>query len=502
MRKLSKILAVLFAFALLATACGGSDGGDVASVDTSAVEEANAAKAAAEAEASEAKAAAEAAQADAEEKIAEAQAEADAARAEAAEAADAAAATTSQTVDALPFAGEIVKITGPERSADEWNAIESAMEPFEAATGMQVIYTGSADWEAEINVQIAAGNPPDISIFPQPGKLADFAREGSVLELSAESLSVAEGNWSDAQISFGEVDGAFYGMPVKNDLKSIVWHKPAVFEENGYAIPQTWDELIELTNTMIADGITPWCVGIESGQATGWVFTDWTEDLVLRDFGPEAYDQWVSNELKFDSDEIKSIFTKILDLWNTPGAVFASGGSISSTHFASGPAEGLAADDCAMVRQASFFASFYEGDSSEIDVFYFPSNSADERPVMGGGNLTGQFNDRAATEAVMQYMGSADYANARQVAQRENKGGGISGFNTANLNADKSLWSPLGQGFVSIMQDAEVFRFDGSDLMPADVGAGEFWTQATAMVNGEVGVDAGAAAIDAAWPSE
>jgi len=344
-RKLSKIVAVLFALAMLATACGGSDG---VSLDTSAIDEARAAADAARAEADEAKAAAESAQAeidDAKAAAEAAQADADAARAEAAEAADGAMADVGE---ALPFAGEVVKITGPERSAEEWNAIETAFEPFEEATGMEVIYTGSADWEAEINVQIAAGNPPDISIFPQPGKLADFAREGSVLELSDETLEVAFENWADAQIAFGEVDGAFYGMPVKNDLKSIVWHKPAVFEENGYDIPQTWDELVELTNTMIADGITPWCVGIESGQATGWVFTDWTEDLVLRDLGPEAYDDWVANDLKFNSPEITGIFTKILDLWNTPGAVFASGGSISSTHFASGPAEGLAADDCAI----------------------------------------------------------------------------------------------------------------------------------------------------------
>ena len=120
-----------------------------------------------------------------------------------------------------------------------------------------------------------------------------------------ELIEPPEANWSDAQIGFGLVDGEYYGMPVKNDLKSIVWHKPAVFAENGYDIPQTWDELVALTDTMIADGITPWCVGIESGQATGWVFTDWTEDLVLRDLGPEAYDDWVSNDLKFDSPEIK-----------------------------------------------------------------------------------------------------------------------------------------------------------------------------------------------------
>lgn len=485
---------------MLASDCGSSSDGDLA-VDTSAVDQANAARDAAEADAADAKAAAGTAQFDAQAAIDAAQADADDARAEASAATDAAA-DAADVPAALPFAGEVVKITGPERSAEEWNAIETAFEPFEAETGMEVIYTGSADWEAEINVQIAAGNPPDVSIFPQPGKLADFAREGSVLPLSADTLTVAEANWAGAQIAFGQVDGQFYGMPVKNDLKSIVWYKPSVFDANGYDIPQTWDELLVLTDTMIEDGITPWCVGIESGQATGWVFTDWTEDLVLRDLGPEAYDQWVANELKFNSPEITAIFTKILDLWNTPGAVFASGGSITSTHFASGPAEGLAADDCAMVRQASFFASFYEGDSSEIDVFYFPSNSPDERPVMGGGNLTGQFNDRAATEAVMQYMGTTDYANARQVAQRENKDGGISGFNTANLNADLSLWSPLGAGFVSIMQSSEVFRFDGSDLMPADVGAGEFWTQATAMVNGEVDVATGAAAIDAAWPEE
>lgn len=491
---------------MLASACGGSSG-DTA-VDTSAIDEANAAREAAEAEVADARAAAEAAQADAEAAVeaaeaeaADAKAAAEAARADADDAAADAAAAADAVPAALPFAGEVVKITGPERSADEWNAIETAMEPFEEATGMEVIYTGSADWEAEINVQIAAGNPPDISIFPQPGKLADFAREGSVLELPASTLAVAEANWHSSQISFGEVDGAFYGMPVKNDLKSLVWYKPAVFEANGYDIPQTWGELVDLTNTMIADGNTPWCVGIESGQATGWTFTDWTEDLVLRDVGAEEYDQWVANDLKFNSPEITGVFQKILDLWNTPGAVFASGGSIASTHFASGPAEGLAADDCAMVRQASFFASFLpEGASDDVSVFYFPSESATYRPVLGAGNLTGMFNDRDATTAVMEYMGSAEYANARQVAQRENKGGGISGFNTANLNADKSLWSDIGAGFVTIIQEAEVFRFDGSDLMPADVGAGEFWTQATAMVNGEVDVATAAAAIDAAWP--
>jgi alpha-glucoside transport system substrate-binding protein len=157
-----------------------------------------------------------------------------------------------------------------------------------------------------------------------------------------------------------------------------------------------------------------------------------------------------------------------------------------------------------MVRQATFFSGFLpEGAAEEIDTFYFPSVD-DSKPVLGAGILAGAFKDSPEVWALMDYVGSPEYANARQIAQRDLKGGEgvISGFLSANVNADPSLWTPIEQGFLRFMQDAEVFRFDGSDLMPADVGAGTFWTQATAMVNGEISTTAAAAAIDASWPED
>jgi len=429
MTKWMKLLAALFAVSLVAAACGGTD-----AVSDAAEGAADAVAGAGDDAVAEAQAAAEAAKAEAEAAKAEAdEAKADLAAAQAADGDDDAPA-------AREFEGQVVRVTGPERSADEWNAIETAMEPFEEETGLQVIYTGSADWEQEINVQISAGNPPDLSIFPQPGKLADFARAGSVLPLPDDVNSSVSSNWSDAQMAFGNVDGTQVGVPVKSDLKSIVWYKPSVFEAGGYEVPTSWDDLKTLTNTMIADGNTPWCVGIES---------------------------------------------------------------IPSTHFASKPAEDLAADNCAMVRQASFFAGFLpDGASDDMGWFYFPAVEEGTMPVLVAGNLTGAFVDSPAVWATMDYMGSAEYATARQTAQRANKDGGISGFNTANLGADRSLWSPFGAEFLEFMQSAETIRFDGSDLMPADVGAGEFWTQATAMVAGEASVADAAAKIDAAWPSE
>ena len=486
MRKSWRLFVAALALSLIAAACGSDD--DPA--DSAGADDALAAAQAAQAEAEAAQAEAEAAQAEAE-----------------AAAADAEAALEDAGGDdapALPFAGEVIRVTGPERSPEEWGGIQDAFDAFAAETGMQIIYTGSADWEAEINVQLAAGNPPDISMFPQPGKLADFARDGLVLALPDDSLATVSENWGEAPMGFGNVDGAQYGVPAANNLKSIVWHKPAVFEANGYAIPQTWDELLALTDQMIADGITPWCIGIESGQATGWAFTDWTEDLMLRFAGPEAYDQWVAGELLFSDPIVTDIFQRILDLWNTEGAVFAGGGSIATTHHSSDNAEGLAADDCAMVRQATFFSGFLPaGTSTDVDVFYFPSID-ENRPVLGAGTLAGAFNDSPAVWAVMEYIGSPEYANIRQASQKEALGGAgqLSGFNTANLNVDLSLWEPLEQSFIDIMQTAAVFRFDGSDLMPADVGAGTFWTEATAMVNGEKTPAEAAAAIDASWPTE
>ncbi|NNC80538.1 MAG: carbohydrate ABC transporter substrate-binding protein [Acidimicrobiales bacterium] len=487
MSKWMKLLAALFAVSLIAAACGSDAADTVSDVASDDLDAAQSAR-------DDALAAAEAAQA-----------EAEAAKAEADEAKAALDAAGSDDGGPAPreFEGEVVRISGPERSAEEWNALEAGMVPFEEATGAEVIYTGSADWEAEINVQLAAGNPPDISSFPQPGKLADFARQGFLEPLRPEVLEATQAEWAQSHIDFALVDGEFYGVPVKTDLKSIVWHKPAVFDANGYEHPGTWDELKELTNTMIADGITPWCVGIESGQATGWTFTDWTEDLMLRFHGGEAYDQWVSNDLKFASDEVNQVMQEIIDLWSIDGAVFGGIESISSSHFASKPAEDLIADNCAMVRQASFFSGFLpEGTSDQISTFYFPAVDPATAPVLVAGQHAAAFNDRDVVSAVLEHMGSSSYVNARQTFQREAKGGGLSGFNTANTAADRSLWADLEGQFIEVMQNAEVARFDGSDLMPADVGAGEFWTQATAIVNGEIDVAGGTAKIDEAWPSE
>jgi alpha-glucoside transport system substrate-binding protein len=405
------------------------------------------------------------------------------------------------------FGGRRITVTGPERDDSEAGALQQVLGEFGESVGLDIVYIGDADWEANINTQVEGGNPPDISIFPQPGKLAEFARDGFVQPLSDDVAAAVDNNWPASWVEFGNVDGTQYGVPVKADLKSLVWYQPARFEANGYEVPQTFDEFTALIDQMAADGNRALCVGIESGQATGWTFTDWVEDMVLRQHGPEVYDGWVDNSVPFNDPRIVESMETVLELW-TPENVFASGGTIAATSFQDN-GQPLVDGQCFMHRQASFFSAFIpegtpfaDGSEDAIDVFYFPDIDG-TRPVLGAGTLAAAFNDDDATMAVLEYMSTSDYAEARQRAQAERKGGGaaLSGFLSAANGQDPSVYQPLEQSFLEILETSEIVRFDASDLMPADVGAGTFWTEGTSAVNGDKTAQEAADAIQASWPS-
>lgn len=404
------------------------------------------------------------------------------------------------------FGGAEVTITGPERDDPSVAALNQVLGEFGEANNIDISYAGDADWEANINTQVAGGNPPSISFFPQPGKLQEFARDGFVVELPEDVVSTLTDNWAEGFLPDGQFEGTQYGIPAKTDLKSLVWYQPARFEESGYAVPETQEDFSALMETMVADGNTPLCVGIESGQATGWTYTDWVEEMVLRQHGGDVYDQWVSHDIPFDDPQIIESMQTVLDYW-TEDNVFAVGGSIAATNFGDN-AQPLVDGQCMMHRQASFFAGFFpegtafaDGSDEAIDVFYFPDINGD-RPVLTAGTFAAAFNDDPATMAVMEYIATAEYAEKRQAAQTAELDGGLSGFLSAAQGQDESVYQPLEQSFLDILQNSEIARFDASDLMPADVGAGTFWSDGTSAVNGDVTAEEAATRIESSWPSD
>ncbi len=121
-----------------------------------------------------------------------------------------------------------------------------------------------------------------------------------------------------------------YGIPYQAAFKSIIWYPNAAFEEAGYEIPETWDDLLALTDEIRATGVTPWCIGMEHGDATGWVATDWLEDIVLRTAGPEFYDQWVTHEVPFNAPEVLEAAELMAEIWFTEGNVYGGSTAINN----------------------------------------------------------------------------------------------------------------------------------------------------------------------------
>jgi len=399
------------------------------------------------------------------------------------------------------YSGTVVTMAGPFTDADEV-IFNETMAAFEEATGIDIQYEGSKEFEASIAIRIEGGDPPDIVDFPQPGFLSTFVASGYVVDLNTfldkdDLLTRYNNSWLDMATMEGSDGPIMAGVWERVNGKSLVWYPKAAFEAEGYAIPETWDEMLALMDEMVADGYTPWCVGIESGAATGWAATDWMEEIMLRTTSLENYDAWVAGDLKFNSPEVKHAATVMSDIWFNDDYVYGGRESIASTFFGDSPTPMF--DDppgCFMHKQGNFITSFFpEGLTAGEDYgfFYFPGiDPAYGKPVLVAGDIMAMFNDRPEVRALMEYFTYGEHLKEWIAA-----GGAIS----PHLDSELSWYSnDIDRGVAEIILNASSVRFDGSDLMPGEVGAGSFWKGMTDYVSGTTDLDTTMAEIDAAWP--
>jgi alpha-glucoside transport system substrate-binding protein len=390
------------------------------------------------------------------------------------------------------LSGQTITISGPWTGADAENVNASVVAYFAAATGATVNYSGSESFEQDIVISTQAGSPPNIAVFPQPGLVADLAGRGAITALSPDTAEWLRANyaagdsWVDLA-SFTGPDGSdnLFGFFYKVDVKSLVWYVPEQFEEAGYDIPTTLEELKALTEQIVDDGGTPWCIGLGSGAATGWPATDWVEDMMLRLHAPEVYDAWVSNELPFDSPEVIAAIEEYG--WFARNDAFVQGGaqSVATTDFRDSP-NGLFAfpPQCYMHKQASFIPTFFPDGTEYGDdwsFFYFPSSSEAGlgNPVLGAGTLFAITQDSPAAQAFIEFL-KTPIAHEVWMA--------LSGFLTPHMGVNLDTFGdPSLRAMNDILLEATTFRFDGSDLMPGEIGAGAFWT---GMVDYTTGADA------------
>jgi len=377
-------------------------------------------------------------------------------------------------------------------TGSEADLLNQSFDQFTKDTGIKVEYTGDKSFEGNIVTKVTGGDAPDIAIVPQPGLLQTLVGTGEVKKATDTVSSNVDEYWGKDWKSYGTVDGDFYAAPMLANVKGYVWYSPSKFKEWGVSIPKTYDELLTLTQTIQQKtGSAPWCAGFASGDASGWPGTDWIEDLVLRQSGPDVYDKWVANDVKFTDPQIKDAFDAVGKILLNPAYVNAGFGdvkSINSVAFADVAAK-VADGSCALTHQASFLSSNFltvkNASGGEVKVapdgdvyaFLLPGVKEGEQSVEGGGEFVATFSDDANVQKVAEFMSSPEFADARVK---------LGGVISANKGADPSLASSefLQEAMKVVQNPDTTLRFDASDLMPATVGAGSFWKGMVSWIDG------------------
>lgn len=381
---------------------------------------------------------------------------------------------------------------------------ESVWKVFTDATGIEVEYQGAPDFETQIAVRAQAGNPPDIAVLFQPALMASLAEGGSLIDLGQVlSSEVLAANFAPYWVDLGKVGDTQYGLAVRGATKSIVWYPVKAFQEKGYTIPETWDEMMALMDQIVADGAAPWCIGIEHGANTGWAATDWVENILLRTAPPETYDKWIKHEVTFQDPAIKAAHEKMAEIWFNDQYVYGGRPTILTTFV--GDAMNPMFDtppSCYFHVQAGWITDFWPEENDQplykpgvdADFFYLPPIDPQYgKPVEGSGDLAVMFSDRPEVRAAMQFLATPE-AFKPWIEQ--------GGFVSPNKNVALDWYTnPVDAGQAKILNEATVLRFDASDSMPKEVGSGTFWKGEVDYINGG-DLDQILKTIDESWPAQ
>ncbi|NTW39763.1 MAG: carbohydrate ABC transporter substrate-binding protein, partial [Cellulomonadaceae bacterium] len=383
--------------------------------------------------------------------------------------------------------GGTVEIVGA-FSGTQQEGFEADIAKISEATGIDITYTSTDQFEVVIQSRVEGGNVPDIAIYPQVGLLKDMVASGDIVSLADAGVDV------DAAVAaaipglpdIATKDDVLYGLPYSMNAKSLVWYPSPEFEDAGYTDPTTHAELVALSDQIKADGTTPWCFGVDAG----WPGTDWLEEYVLREGGPDVYDQWVNHEIPFNDPIIKKAAQDVADLLLADGNVYGGPQAVAATTFdvAANP---LFTDPpgCFLHRQGNFITSFFPEDvqadlTANTNLFLLPpvEGGFDGQPILGGGDFMALFDTENADAAtVLEAIASPDFGE-----NSAKTGAWLSPY----VDFDTSLYAndTLSQ-IASLVSTADTFRFDGSDSMPGEVGNGTFWTGMVEWLSGQKDID-------------
>jgi alpha-glucoside transport system substrate-binding protein len=413
-----------------------------------------------------------------------------------------------------PFKGKTVSIQTQWVGGEGTNFAASVAD-FATATGIKIqIDSIGSSHETVLKTRIDGGSPPDLAMLAQPTPVLSYAAAGKVIDVATFMDPKKLSTEHPATIGLVTVGAHIWGIPYKADVKSTIWYPIKAFEAKGYKVPTTWDELIALSDKIVADGSNPWCISAGGpGDATGWQLTDWVEEVVLKTKGLAYYNDWISHKVTFEDPGIKAAFDNYVGkIFFTPNYVFGGNTAIVNTDQKTTMdpmfTNDLAAPKCWMQKIPTWYGPDFFPDQrassqpskyilgTDVGIFPFPTIDPAQKNAEGSADTLMVLVDRPEVRAVAEFL-----ATPSGIQNWIRAGSAISANSTTP--ADWYAGAYKLKVASEIVNNAAGVGFDASDLMPGKVGAGTFWTQSVQWVNnGGKNTDAVLKAIDDSWPAQ
>jgi len=417
-----------------------------------------------------------------------------------------------------PYNGKKVSIQ-TQWTGGEATGFANAIADFQTATGItvQVDSIGSSH-ETVLKTRVEGGQPPDMSQIAQPTAVLSYAKEGKLQDIAAmvgpDGATTLKADFPST-IGLTSEGDHIWSIPTKADVKSMIWYPVKAFAAKGYTVPKTWDELVALSDKIVADGSHPFCVSAGGpGTATGWELTDWIEEVLAKSEDPQVTADWISHKITFEDPKIKAAFDKVGSLLFKDGYVDGGGQAIVNADLKTAMDPMFNGDTatpgCWMQKIPTWYgpdffpdrrvnggdSKYTIGDDGDIGIFPFPTISDTFKGVEGSADSFMVFNDRPEVRAFAEFL-----------ATPEGLEGWIKSVGVLSPNVKVPADWYAGNYKLSvanaILGSGTSVIFDASDLMPPAVGQGSFWTGISdwANANGS-NTDDTLKAIDASWPTQ
>lgn len=367
-------------------------------------------------------------------------------------------------------------------SANELANFQLQNAAFKAKTGVTVNVESTRDLPTVLNTRVRANNPPDVTGSPGTSQFHTLATDGKIVALDKFlNMSQIHQEYAQTWIDYASFNGHLYAVLPKANSKGTIWYNPKQAQAVGATIPQTWNDLIALSDKIASAGLYPWAMGVSSGAASGWPASDWIDQIYLSQNGPDMVDMWVNHKIKWTDPTVKQAFQYFGQIVNGKHYINGAPTSILATGFQD--ASYLPYDtppkaylyylgDFTVGFITAQFPSLQAG--TDYNFFPFPTiNPTYAGAVTGGADLLFAMVDNDATRAYMQFLSTAE-AQTIWVKQ--------GGASSVNKLVDLSVYpNDVQRNAAKQLSTATYFRASPDDQMPTAMETA-FWQGAVAYI--------------------